>query len=82
MEIRRPKRTAWEYLHPFRRAIAMYALCPSETKPQKLYTVIKRANIFGSRWTCDCADYHFREHECKHIKKMKLQLTTLQPQTA
>lgn len=27
-------------------------------------------------WYCPCPDYHFRKHECKHIRECKLELTT------
>lgn len=72
MEIRLPKnRSAFRYLNPFRRALALYALCPSETVPKKNYDVAKRVNLFGSKWDCTCLDYHYRHHECKHIRKVK-----------
>jgi len=75
MDIKIPaKRSAFKYLNPFRKSIALYALCPSDTTPNKLYNVIQRKNLFGSRWTCDCLDYHYRDHECKHIRKIKAEL--------
>jgi hypothetical protein len=77
MEIRIPsKRNAFSFLSPFRRKVALYALCPSETTPDKLYNVIQRKNLFGSKWTCDCPDYHYWERECKHIKKIKVAMVT------
>jgi uncharacterized Zn finger protein len=75
MEIKLPKnQSAFRYLNPFRKAIALYALCPSETIPGKLYNVVKRMNLFGSKWACDCPDHVYRERECKHIRTVKAQL--------
>ena len=72
MEIKAPKnQSAFRYLNPFRKAIALYALCPSETLPNKFYNVVKRTNLFGSKWDCTCLDYHYRRHECKHIRQVK-----------
>ena len=73
MEIKMPKnRSAWRYLSPFRKAIALYALCPSETLPNKFYNVVKRTNLFGSKWSCDCPDHVYRVRECKHIRQVKV----------
>ena len=39
----------------------------SESDPSKEYTVTQT----GSKWTCDCPSFKYREQECKHIASVK-----------
>ena len=40
---------------------------PSETTPDKFYEITK----VGDRFVCSCPDCLYREHDCKHIRKLK-----------
>jgi hypothetical protein len=77
MDVRIPKekRTAFQYLNPFRKVLVKYALIASDTDPGKKYAVSKRVNLFGAAYACSCWDHYFRQHECKHIRRFKEQLS-------
>lgn len=40
----------------------------SETDETQTYTV---AVDYSDGWWCNCPDYHFRKHECKHMRTVK-----------
>ena len=40
---------------------------PSETTDNKFYEITK----VGDRFVCSCPDCLYREHDCKHILKLK-----------
>ena len=78
MEVKVPKNpVAFSFLHPLRRRIVKYALMPSESEQLKSYAVIERKNLFGHYFSCNCPDYFFRQHECKHIRTFKGQNRTV-----
>ena len=43
---------------------------PSETINNKFYEITK----VGDRFVCSCLDCLYREHDCKHILKLKARL--------
>jgi hypothetical protein len=47
----------------------------SESVPNQVYIVslFEKENS-EDKFTCTCSDYMFRKHECKHIKRVKMQL--------
>jgi len=72
MEVKQPKKVSvFAYLNPFRKQLVRYGLIPSETRPDTIYNVLKLSNILGTKYECECKDYFFRRHECKHIQKFK-----------
>ena len=42
----------------------------SESDPNKTYEITK----VGDRFVCSCLDCLYREHDCKHILKLKARL--------
>jgi len=72
IELKVPKkRSAWAFLSPFRAHVALYALIPSETDPNKAYDVAKFENLWGKTYKCSCPDHFWRGTNCKHIAKLK-----------
>ena len=63
--------TPIRHLNPFKKALAKYGQVVSATGEDKTYTVLKRTNIFGARYSCTCLDHFYRQHDCKHIMQFK-----------
>jgi len=72
VDLKEPKKQTWyRYLNPFIKQIEKYGNVPSFHQPEKGYTVIKRSNLLGSKYSCTCPDHFFRQRECKHIQLFK-----------